>query len=107
MPFRFAARTVLILSRSSLASTRAGLGKASGRRSRPLFDNQLGLLDLRCWTHLAKCYFLRANHQVLLLSNDEEITERYYAEVRPPRRPHPIVCASTSAKGAQWSSQAI
>lgn len=60
-----------------------GLGKASGRPLPTVIDTPLGRLDSCHRTHLVKRYFPQASHQVLLLSTDEEITARYYEELRP------------------------
>ena len=60
-----------------------GLAQASGRRLPAIIDTPLGRLDTTHRTHLIKRYFPNASHQVLLLSTDEEINEKYYNMIRP------------------------
>lgn len=60
-----------------------GLGKASGRPLPTVIDTPLGRLDSHHRSYLVKRYFPQASHQVLLLSTDEEITGRYYEDLRP------------------------
>lgn len=54
-----------------------GLAKASGRPLPAIVDTPLGRLDSKHRTHLVENYFPRASHQVILLSTDEEIDQRY------------------------------
>jgi DNA sulfur modification protein DndD len=60
-----------------------GLAQASGRRLPAIIDTPLGRLDATHRTHLVKRYFPQASHQVLLLSTDEEINEKYYRMIKP------------------------
>ena len=60
-----------------------GLAQASGRMLPTIIDTPLGRLDTTHRTHLVKRYFPHASHQVLLLSTDEEINEKYYHMIRP------------------------
>ena len=60
-----------------------GLAQASGRQLPAIIDTPLGRLDTTHRTHLVKRYFPHASHQVLLLSTDEEINEKYYRMIRP------------------------
>jgi DNA sulfur modification protein DndD len=60
-----------------------GLAKASGRPLPTIIDTPLGRLDTTHRTHLVKRYFPFASHQVMLLSTDEEINEKYYRMVKP------------------------
>lgn len=60
-----------------------GLAQASGRRLPAIIDTPLGRLDATHRTHLVNRYFPNASHQVLLLSTDEEINEKYYRMIKP------------------------
>lgn len=60
-----------------------GLAQASGRQLPAIIDTPLGRLDTTHRTHLVKRYFPHASHQVLLLSTDEEINNKYYDMIRP------------------------
>ena len=60
-----------------------GLAQASGRPLPTIIDTPLGRLDTTHRTHLVKRYFPYASHQVLLLSTDEEINEKYYRMIKP------------------------
>ena len=60
-----------------------GLGRASGRPLPAIIDAPLGRLDAEHRSHLVERYFPHASHQVVLLSTDEEIGERYYEKLRP------------------------
>jgi DNA sulfur modification protein DndD len=64
------------------ASILWGLARASGRPLPTIIDTPLGRLDSSHRTHLVKRYFPFASHQILLLSTDEEINERYYKEIK-------------------------
>jgi DNA sulfur modification protein DndD len=59
-----------------------GLARASGRPLPIVVDTPLGRLDTSHRTHLVERYFPNASHQVLLLSTDEEIDERYYPKIK-------------------------
>ena len=60
-----------------------GLGRASGRPLPAIIDAPLGRLDAEHRSRLVERYFPHASHQVVLLSTDEEIGERYYEKLRP------------------------
>lgn len=60
-----------------------GLARASGRPLPTVIDTPLGRLDAEHRSRLVRRYFPHASHQVMLLSTDEEITRRYYQELRP------------------------
>ncbi len=60
-----------------------GLARASGRPLPTVIDTPLGRLDSEHRSRLVSRYFPKASHQVMLLSTDEEITRRYYRELRP------------------------
>lgn len=60
-----------------------GLARASGRPLPTVIDTPLGRLDAEHRSRLVSRYFPHASHQVMLLSTDEEITRRYYRELRP------------------------
>ncbi len=60
-----------------------GLGRASGRPLPTVIDTPLGRLDSSHRTNLIQRYFPFASHQVILLSTDEEVDERYYEELSP------------------------
>jgi len=60
-----------------------GLARASGRPVPTIIDTPLGRLDSSHRKHLIERYFPFASHQVLLLSTDEEIVDKYYKELEP------------------------
>jgi len=60
-----------------------GLAQASERPLPTIIDTPLGRLDATHRTHLVKRYFPFASHQVLLLSTDEEINDKYYRMIKP------------------------
>jgi DNA sulfur modification protein DndD len=60
-----------------------GLAKASGRPLPTIIDTPLGRLDSSHRAHLIQRYFPVASHQVVLLSTDEEIDERYFEMMKP------------------------
>ena len=59
-----------------------GLSKASGRPLPTVIDTPLGRLDGTHRENLVSSYFPAASHQVILLSTDKEIDEKYYASLR-------------------------
>jgi DNA sulfur modification protein DndD len=60
-----------------------GLAKACGRPLPVVIDTPLGRLDSSHRKHLVERYFPFASHQVILLSTDEEIDERYLNMIKP------------------------
>ncbi|RON79121.1 DNA sulfur modification protein DndD [Pseudomonas fluorescens] len=56
------------------------LAKTSGRQLPVIIDTPLGRLDSRHRENLIENYFPSASHQVVLLSTDTEINERYYID---------------------------
>ena len=61
----------------------SALAEASGKELPTVIDTPLGRLDGKHRTKLIKNYFPKAASQVLLLSTDEEITGKYYDELKP------------------------
>jgi DNA sulfur modification protein DndD len=60
-----------------------GLARTSGRPLPVVTDTPLGRLDSMHRDHLVERYFPHASHQMILLSTDEEIDERYYQRLKP------------------------
>jgi len=60
-----------------------GLGRASGRPLPTVIDTPLGRLDSSHRQNLIERYFPYASQQVILLSTDEEIDERYQQKLNP------------------------
>jgi DNA sulfur modification protein DndD len=60
-----------------------GLARASNRPLPTIIDTPLGRLDSRHRIHLVERYFPVASHQVVLLSTDEEVNEKYYGKLKP------------------------
>lgn len=60
-----------------------GLARAAGQALPMVIDTPLGRLDSTHRTKLVEQYFPHASHQVILLSTDEEIDERYYPKLKP------------------------
>lgn len=60
-----------------------GLAEVSRRPLPMVIDTPLGRLDGDHRSHLVKHYFPTASHQVIILSTDTEIDEKYFAELRP------------------------
>lgn len=54
-----------------------GLARASGRQLPTVIDTPLGRLDAAHRTNLVSHYFPQASEQVILLSTDEEISDKY------------------------------
>lgn len=61
----------------------SALAEASGKELPTVIDTPLGRLDGKHRTKLIKNYFPKAASQVLLLSTDEEITGKYYDDLKP------------------------
>jgi len=55
-----------------------GLSRASGRPLPAIIDTPLSRLDGKHRQNLVDNYFHQASHQVILLSTDEEINDKYY-----------------------------
>lgn len=60
-----------------------GLSRASGRPLPAIIDTPLSRLDGEHRQNLVDNYFHQASHQVILLSTDEEIDEKYYKYLKP------------------------
>lgn len=59
------------------------LASTSGKEIPSVIDTPMGRLDGKHRTKLIKNYFPRASDQVILLSTDEEITGKYYNDLKP------------------------
>ncbi len=60
-----------------------GLSRASGRPLPAIIDTPLSRLDGKHRHNLVENYFHQASHQVILLSTDEEINEKYHHHLKP------------------------
>ena len=60
-----------------------GLAEVSRRPLPMVIDTPLGRLDSDHRTHLVHHYFPKASHQVVILSTDTEIDERYFNDLKP------------------------
>lgn len=60
-----------------------GLAKASGRRLPIVIDTPMGRLDSAHRSNLVERYFPAVSHQVLLLSTDEEVDQRFFDKLSP------------------------
>jgi len=60
-----------------------GLARASGRPLPVVVDTPLGRLDAAHRDNIVSQYFPMASHQVLLLSTDKEIDDRYFEMLSP------------------------
>ncbi len=58
------------------------LGRASGKPIPVIIDTPLGRLDASHRMHLVERYFPFASHQVILLSTDEEINNKYHEHLK-------------------------
>lgn len=59
------------------------LGKTSGRNLPVIIDTPLGRLDSKHRAKLVEQYFPTASHQVIVLSTDTEVDERFYDGLKP------------------------
>jgi len=60
-----------------------GLARVSGRPLPVIVDTPLGRLDSAHRSNLVNRYFPFASHQVILLSTDTEVDQRYFKELMP------------------------
>jgi DNA sulfur modification protein DndD len=60
-----------------------GLARASGRPLPTIIDTPMARLDSKHRAKLVDHYFPRASHQVLILSTDEEIDDKWYPRILP------------------------
>ena len=60
-----------------------GLAEVSRRPLPMVIDTPLGRLDGDHRSHLVQYYFPAASHQVIILSTDTEIDERYFNDLKP------------------------
>jgi len=60
-----------------------GLAKASEYPLPAIIDTPLGRLDSSHRIRLVEKYFPKASHQVILLSTDEEVTNKFYKKMEP------------------------
>lgn len=60
-----------------------GLARAAGHALPMVIDTPLGRLDSTHRKKLVERYFPHASHQVVLLSTDEEIDQRYFTKLKP------------------------
>lgn len=60
-----------------------GLAEVSRRPLPMVIDTPLGRLDSDHRTHLVNHYFPTASHQVIILSTDTEIDEKYFDDLKP------------------------
>lgn len=60
-----------------------GLASLSGRELPAIVDTPLGRLDSNSRKNLIENYFPHAGRQVILLSTDEEIVDKYYKSLKP------------------------
>src|SRR5690606_35866109 len=59
------------------------LVQVSGKKLPIIIDTPFGRLDSHHRKNLVKSYFPQASHQVILLSQDEEIVGQYYEMIKP------------------------
>ena len=59
------------------------LVQVSGRIMPIIIDTPFGRLDSLHRSNLVRKYFPKASHQVILLSQDEEIVDEYYEQIQP------------------------
>lgn len=59
------------------------LAKTSGRALPMIIDTPLGRLDSKHREKLIRHYFPTASHQVIILSTDTEVDEKFYSELAP------------------------
>jgi DNA sulfur modification protein DndD len=59
------------------------LTKTSGRRLPVIIDTPLGRLDSKHRKNLVDRYFPTASHQVIILSTDTEVDEKFFGELSP------------------------
>jgi len=59
------------------------LMQVSGKKFPLIIDTPFGRLDSKHRQNLVENYFPKASHQVILLSQDEEIVDEYYDALRP------------------------
>ncbi|SOE35322.1 DNA sulfur modification protein DndD [Delftia acidovorans] len=87
------------------------LGKASGRSLPIIIDTPLGRLDSKHREKLVESYFPRASHQVIVLSTDTEVDQKFYDGLKPSvshafhLRFDPIERSTSEEEGYFWKAK--
>lgn len=89
------------------------LGKASGRSLPIIIDTPLGRLDTKHREKLVESYFPRASHQVIVLSTDTEVDQRFYDGLRSSvshafhLRFDPLERSTSAEEGYFWKTKEV